>query len=179
MWLLAWGLRQVHTVVRGYPFPRITLHAIHLPAEPHSWWLLVCGVVSQKRKFSPLKSAPRARQPRAPTAGSSSKKRPSNRPGMRPAVTPSPARAMAGGARKRRRWSVEETEWLREGVARYGTGAWAQILDAYPFDVRGGFTQWKQKPSVLVLRWVWWLLNWRWLFTWMARWLDGWMAGLP
>ncbi|XP_046898416.1 telomeric repeat binding factor a isoform X2 [Hypomesus transpacificus] len=37
---------------------------------------------------------------------------------------------------KRRMWSLEETEWLRKGVARYGEGHWERIKASYPFGDR-------------------------------------------
>ncbi|XP_044126082.1 telomeric repeat-binding factor 2 isoform X2 [Bufo gargarizans] len=36
----------------------------------------------------------------------------------------------------RRRWTIEETDWIKSGVEKYGEGKWAQILKNYPFHQR-------------------------------------------
>lgn len=33
----------------------------------------------------------------------------------------------------RKKWSVEETKWLEEGVKLYGEGSWTKILSKYNF----------------------------------------------
>ncbi|KAJ8245615.1 hypothetical protein GJAV_G00272650 [Gymnothorax javanicus] len=52
-----------------------------------------------------------------------------------------PQRTKGTGAPKRtqearRRWTAEESEWVRRGVAQYGEGNWAKIRDRYPFKGR-------------------------------------------
>ncbi|XP_030632652.1 telomeric repeat binding factor a [Chanos chanos] len=37
---------------------------------------------------------------------------------------------------KRKRWSQQETEWIREGVRRYGAGRWEKIKSSFPFQGR-------------------------------------------
>ncbi|XP_040265632.1 telomeric repeat-binding factor 2 isoform X2 [Bufo bufo] len=36
----------------------------------------------------------------------------------------------------RRKWTIEETDWIKSGVEKYGEGKWAQILKNYPFHLR-------------------------------------------
>nr|7C4P_B Chain B, Terfa protein [Danio rerio]7C4Q_B Chain B, Terfa protein [Danio rerio] len=33
----------------------------------------------------------------------------------------------------RKMWSVQESEWLKQGVVRYGVGHWERIRSAFPF----------------------------------------------
>ncbi|KAM4017238.1 telomeric repeat-binding factor 2 [Anomaloglossus baeobatrachus] len=37
---------------------------------------------------------------------------------------------------KKKKWSLEETEWIKSGVEKYGEGKWTQILKKYPFKER-------------------------------------------
>lgn len=37
---------------------------------------------------------------------------------------------------RRKKWTVEETEWIRLGVEKYGEGKWTQILKRFPFEHR-------------------------------------------
>ncbi|XP_077144630.1 telomeric repeat-binding factor 2 isoform X4 [Ranitomeya variabilis] len=37
---------------------------------------------------------------------------------------------------KKKKWSTEETEWIRSGVEKYGEGKWTKILNNYPFKER-------------------------------------------
>ncbi|XP_069595173.1 telomeric repeat-binding factor 2 isoform X2 [Ranitomeya imitator] len=37
---------------------------------------------------------------------------------------------------KKKKWSTEETEWIRLGVEKYGEGKWTKILNNYPFKER-------------------------------------------
>ncbi|KAM3918879.1 telomeric repeat-binding factor 2 isoform 2-T2 [Leptodactylus fuscus] len=37
---------------------------------------------------------------------------------------------------KRKKWTEEETEWIKSGVQKYGEGKWSQILKSYPFEQR-------------------------------------------
>ena len=37
---------------------------------------------------------------------------------------------------KRRPFTQEEVDWLREGVSRFGVGRWRSILDSYNFKGR-------------------------------------------
>ncbi|XP_055767929.1 telomeric repeat-binding factor 2-like, partial [Salvelinus fontinalis] len=37
-----------------------------------------------------------------------------------------------GGGRKRM-WTAEETEWVKEGVRRYGEGNWSRVKSSFPF----------------------------------------------
>ncbi|XP_023666917.2 telomeric repeat binding factor a [Paramormyrops kingsleyae] len=39
----------------------------------------------------------------------------------------------SGGRTLKKRWTVEESEWLKTGVAKYGEGSWAQIRSSFPF----------------------------------------------
>ncbi|XP_073440295.1 telomeric repeat-binding factor 2 isoform X2 [Dendrobates tinctorius] len=40
------------------------------------------------------------------------------------------------GTAKKKKWSVEESEWIRSGVKKFGEGKWVQILKKYPFKDR-------------------------------------------
>ncbi|XP_069491627.1 telomeric repeat-binding factor 2 [Ambystoma mexicanum] len=37
---------------------------------------------------------------------------------------------------RKQKWTVEESEWLKSGVQKYGEGNWANILKRYPFSNR-------------------------------------------
>ncbi|XP_048829224.1 telomeric repeat binding factor a [Brienomyrus brachyistius] len=39
----------------------------------------------------------------------------------------------SGGQILKKKWTVEESEWLKKGVAKYGEGNWAQIRNSFPF----------------------------------------------
>ncbi|XP_075694647.1 telomeric repeat-binding factor 2 isoform X2 [Rhinoderma darwinii] len=41
---------------------------------------------------------------------------------------------------RRKKWSEEETEWIRLGVEKYGEGKWSKILSSYPFEQRTATT---------------------------------------
>ncbi|XP_043937847.1 telomeric repeat-binding factor 2 isoform X1 [Protopterus annectens] len=45
----------------------------------------------------------------------------------------SPARSSVASNGKKQKWTVEESEWIRKGVKRYGDGNWSIILKSYPF----------------------------------------------
>lgn len=34
------------------------------------------------------------------------------------------------------KWTDEESEWVKKGVARYGEGRWGKIKNAFPFKDR-------------------------------------------
>nr|1W0U_A Chain A, TELOMERIC REPEAT BINDING FACTOR 2 [Homo sapiens]1W0U_B Chain B, TELOMERIC REPEAT BINDING FACTOR 2 [Homo sapiens] len=34
---------------------------------------------------------------------------------------------------KKQKWTVEESEWVKAGVQKYGEGNWAAISKNYPF----------------------------------------------
>ncbi|XP_010900178.4 telomeric repeat binding factor a [Esox lucius] len=40
---------------------------------------------------------------------------------------------ISSGAGKRRRWTAEETEWVKDGVKRFGEGNWGKIKSTFPF----------------------------------------------
>ncbi|XP_060745271.1 telomeric repeat binding factor a isoform X1 [Tachysurus vachellii] len=42
----------------------------------------------------------------------------------------------SNGHSKRKKWSDEESEWVKKGVARYGEGRWERIRSAFPFKGR-------------------------------------------
>lgn len=48
--------------------------------------------------------------------------------------------AAAGPSRKekqtRKKWTVEESNWLKDGVLRFGEGRWGKIHSAFPFKDR-------------------------------------------
>ncbi|KAG5830690.1 hypothetical protein ANANG_G00313310 [Anguilla anguilla] len=37
---------------------------------------------------------------------------------------------------RKKAWTEEESEWVRQGVAKYGEGSWAKIRDRFPFKGR-------------------------------------------
>ncbi|NXS13622.1 TERF2 factor, partial [Neodrepanis coruscans] len=34
------------------------------------------------------------------------------------------------------KWTIEESEWIKEGVKKYGEGRWKSICQKYPFQNR-------------------------------------------
>ncbi|XP_069757394.1 telomeric repeat binding factor a isoform X4 [Narcine bancroftii] len=45
----------------------------------------------------------------------------------------SPTESYVSNSSKRQKWTVEESEWIKQGVQRFGAGNWQKILKAYPF----------------------------------------------
>lgn len=34
---------------------------------------------------------------------------------------------------RKQKWTIEESEWVKDGVRKYGEGNWAAISKSYPF----------------------------------------------
>ncbi|XP_078257905.1 telomeric repeat binding factor a [Rhinoraja longicauda] len=45
----------------------------------------------------------------------------------------SPTESTFSCSSKRQKWTVEESEWIKEGVQKFGAGNWLKILKHYPF----------------------------------------------
>ncbi|XP_067905977.1 telomeric repeat binding factor a [Heterodontus francisci] len=52
----------------------------------------------------------------------------------------SPTESNFSGSSKRQKWTVEESEWIKQGVQKFGAGSWQKILKHYPFCDRTSVT---------------------------------------
>ncbi|XP_067854177.1 telomeric repeat binding factor a isoform X1 [Heptranchias perlo] len=52
----------------------------------------------------------------------------------------SPTESTFSTSTKRQKWTIEESEWIKQGVQKFGVGSWQKILKHYPFCDRTSVT---------------------------------------